>query len=63
MSGTASIAVGILMIFLSLLDEDNQMVEIIKSIQQYEVDISKSEYAARKKSRRRKRCNSGKGFN
>ena len=25
------------------------MVEIIKSIQQYEVDISKSEYAARKK--------------
>lgn len=35
-------------------DEDNQMVEIIKSIQQYEVDISKSEYAARKKAEEEK---------
>ena len=35
-------------------DEDNQMVEIIKSIQQYEVDISKSEYADRKKAEEEK---------
>lgn len=35
-------------------DEDNQMVEIIKSIQRYEIDISESEYAAIKKAEEEK---------